>query len=277
MTLLDEPVPFSEAVKFLAQKKILPTGLDSAGIRAMDANLRSQALLSAKTLNPFLLQKYKDLVGSLINPATEQREDRITEENPQGNVTTGLNPASSRAQIKEFFQSIGLTPSGSAGNLQDLTSDARINLVIRTNTELAQGAGRFVQMNDPAVIDQFPAQELVRFEPRTKIRDWPERWAAAADESGDTDAADVLENTGRMVALKASPIWDSLGDGAGGYDDTLGNPYPPFAFNSGMWVQSVSRDDAEQLGLIAPGDKVEAHPLDLTKLFSTGASRTGNE
>jgi len=249
----------------------MPTNLTSADLRKLDAAIRRQSLFSAQTTLDNLLDHYKDQITSLLNPTTEQRADRITPENPEGNVTEGLNPAYARAGIKDLFKSMGITPSGADGALTDITSDARINLVLRTNTELAQGAGRFIQMNDADVVDEFPAQELVRFEQRVKVRDWGARWQAAAAESGDDDAARVLHDSGRMVALKASPIWDSLGDGAGGYDDTLGNPYPPFAFNSGMWVQSVSRSDAEDLGLITAGQKAEAHPLDLADLFKEAA------
>ena len=266
--ILDSPTPFYEAVKLLAAKKLLPTNLDSAGIRELDVTLRRQSMLSARTTNEYLLQKYSDLISSLVNPTTTQRADRITAENPQGNVTTGVNPATARSAIKDFFKGMGIQPSGEFGGLTDITSDARIDLVVKTNTELAQGAGRFLQMNDPDALEMFPAQELVRFEQTVKQRDWPDRWRAAAEESGDDDALRVLDETGRMVALKASPIWDSLGDGAGGYDDTLGNPYPPFAFNSGMWVQSVSRKEAVDIGLMDETDAVEPHPLSLDKLFS---------
>jgi hypothetical protein len=269
---LTELHPFTGADAANAAKQILPTSMNTAKLREeLSAAVRRQSFFSAQTLLADLLDGYKEKVASILNPETEQRADRVTDENPEGNVTTGLNPTYARAEIKELLDSLGYAPEADeAGTLKDLSSDARINLVIATNTELAQGAGRFIQMNDADVIDEFPAQELVRFEPRHKQRDWEARWLAAAAESGDTDAADCLNSNGRMVALKASPIWDSLGDGAGGYEDTLGNPYPPFAFNSGMWVQSVSRSDAEELGLMDAGDKVEAHPLDLTNLF--GAS-----
>lgn len=46
-----------------------------------------------------------------------------------------------------------------------------------------------------------------------------------------------------MVALKTSPIWVEL--------SRFGYPYPPFDFNSGMWVRPVSDDDCEALGLLA--------------------------
>ena len=69
-----------------------------------------------------------------------------------------------------------------------------------------------------------------------------------------------------MVALKSSGIWEALGDGAGGYDDTLGNPYPPFAFNSGMWTQDVSRADCESLGLLGSTEKAKAPEFDFANL-----------
>jgi hypothetical protein len=53
-----------------------------------------------------------------------------------------------------------------------------------------------------------------------------------------------------MVALKSSSVWQQLGDGAGGYEDALGNPFAPFAFDSGMDTDEVSRDDVGKLGLI---------------------------
>ena len=48
---------------------------------------------------------------------------------------------------------------------------------------------------------------------------------------------------GQMVALKTSPISVEL--------SRFGYPYPPFDFNSGMWVRPVSDDDCEALGLLA--------------------------
>ncbi len=261
---------FEEALLAHDAKVVMPTDLTSAEIRAaMPAMARRRAFFSSQTMFSDLLDGYKEKVGSILNPITEQRADRVTAENPQGNVTTGLNPTYARMEIKELLRSLEYHPeAGEEGTIKDLSSDARINLVLDTNVQTAQGAGRFIQANDADVVDEFPAQELYRLEETAKQRDWPARWRAAAEESGDDDALRVLDETGRMVALKASPIWDSLGDGAGGYSDTLGNPYPPFAFNSGMWTQSVGRDDAEALGLINAGQKAESHPLDLENLFA---------
>ena len=83
-------------------------------------------------------------------------------------------------------------------------------------------------------------------------RDWAARWKAAGESVGWDGAS---PDFGNMVALKASPIWQALGDGAGGYRDTLGNPYPPFAFSSGMAWRRVRRDRCIALGLIGEHER----------------------
>jgi hypothetical protein len=183
-----------------------------------------------------------------------------------------LDPATARVKLKQALQDQGYSPAeGERGTIKDLSSDARINLVVKTNVELAQGAGRFIQENsDPDIVDLWPALELVRYESRAKPRDWESRWRTAAEDSGDDDALRMLNERGRMVARKDSPIWDSLGS-SDLFPDALDNPFPPFAFNSGMWTEEVSRDEAIRLGLIKDGDKVAARPLDIESLFNFGS------
>lgn len=273
MNLLDDPVPFIEAIKTLAGREVMPTTLDSAALRLLDAGTRRQSFFSATNNLVDVLDGMQEAVGSIIQPGREKRADRITPENPEGKVTTGLDPATARLGIKDLLKKAGYSADeGIRGTIQDLASDARINLVVKTNVELAQGAGRYIQENsDPDVVDLWPALELVRFEARAKPRDWEDRWAQAAQASGDDDAARMLDENGRMIARKDSPIWDSLGS-SDLFPDALDNPFPPFAFNSGMWTMEVSRDEAIDLGLIGDGDKVEARPLDIESLFNFGNS-----
>jgi hypothetical protein len=273
MTLADLQ-PFSEALKLHANRAVLPTLLDSAQLRqSLDAATRRQSFFSAETMFGNYLEQLKADVEDILNPQLEQREDRVTAENPQGNVTTGINPATARLRAKELLQRIGYSPAmGEAGTIKDLSSDARINLVIKTNTELAQGAGAFIQGQEPGVLEAFPCWELYRLEDRKTQRNWAARWRLCAQIVGDVDAARVQDQTGRMVARKDSPIWQALGDGADGSDDTLGNPYPPFAFNSGMWTRDVSYEEAEGLGLVNLQTRVESQlPDDLAQLFGRAA------
>lgn len=264
-TLLDKINPFAGAVQALVRRKALPTQLDSAALRQLGADFHRNNLVSAKTLITDLLDGYKDAVGSIINPVTVKRADRVTADNPEGYVTEGYDPATARLKIKELQKSLGMQPGD--GSITDLTSDARINLVIKTNVELAQGAGNFLQGNDPAVIAGFPAQELYRLEARKVEREWPTRWRNAAQTVGDVDAARVAEETGRMIALKSSPIWQELGNA----EDGLGNPYPPFAFNSGMWVEDVDYAEAVQLGLLDKGETAQPNPLNVSQLLKEAA------
>jgi hypothetical protein len=48
-----------------------------------------------------------------------------------------------------------------------------------------------------------------------------------------------------MMALKTSPIWHQIGQGAGGFQDCIGTDYPPFAFGSGLAWVNVDREDWE--------------------------------
>lgn len=289
MNLFDTSNPFTEALKHLAAKALLPTGMSSAELRQVDAGIRRQSLFSARTLLDYHLENIDAVVGSALTPQTEQREDRVTPENPQGNVTVGLNPATARAELRQGLQDHGyVPPPGEKGTITDLSSDTRLNLIVKTNVQLAQGAGHFVQANaNEDRVDLWPAWELVRNEDREVPRGerrgpkgiivpdpgnaWPVRFGAAAEAAGDEDAQRVLNTTGRMVALKSSRVWQALGDGAGGYDDTLGNPYFPFAFNSGMATDEVGRQEAEELGLLDPGETAEPADFDLSTLFKEAA------
>jgi hypothetical protein len=90
----------------------------------------------------------------------------------------------------------------------------------------------------------------------------------AAQNSGDGRAGACLQQHGRMVAAKNSPIWQFLGSA---WDDSLGNPYPPFAFNSGMDWLEVERDEAVALGVVDSDQEIAAQELpDLNAELQSG-------
>jgi len=263
--------PFVDAMDSLAKRKVLPTVLDTDGLRKLGNGFHRQNFTSAQTAEKDLLDQYFSDIGSIVNPTTTQRADRVTAENPEGNVTVGMDASTARLRAKQMLRDKGYQPEvGKRGTLQDLSSNARINLVIKTGKETSQGAGQYIQGNDLDVLDAFPCWELVRFEGHKKQRDWEARWRTAARVSGDTDALRVLEETGRMVARKDSPIWDSLGDSSI-FPDGLDNPYAPFAFNSGMGQIAVSYDDAKDLGLVDLNTKIEPQIIDLETIFERAA------
>ncbi len=75
-----------------------------------------------------------------------------------------------------------------------------------------------------------------------------------------------------MIALKSSGVWQALGDGAGGYTDTLGNPFAPFAFNSGYGTDGIPYNECVKLGLLDAGDKPEGSGFDFMSLFGMEAA-----
>src|SRR5690606_30698537 len=126
-----------------------------------------------------------------------------------------------------------------ARDLTNFFSDGRRELQVRMNVELMQGQGKWIADQDPDLLDEMPAQELVRFESREVPREWQERW---------TRAGGRLFG-GRMIALKNDGIWERI--------SRFGHPYPPFDFNSGMGVEDVTREEAMELGLIDLNTRVQ--------------------
>jgi hypothetical protein len=193
----------------------------------------------------------------------------------------------------EAAQSMAM-PAVQRGVIADLTQFVgseevanSIRFALKVSQEVASGAGQYLNQNlSPEALDEYPALEFRRLFQRDMPRglkrgpkgtlisvpddNWPSRWAAAGAEAGDEDWLDWIGDAqnGRGVALKSSGIWQALGDGAGGYDDTLGNPFPPFAFNSGFMTFDVSRKEAVNLGLIGATDEARPAKINFAKLFA---------
>jgi hypothetical protein len=260
--IFGDPTSLSEAVKVLLAKGIMPTSLDTDGLRQLDRALRNQSLFSAETTNAYLLQRYKDLFANLLEP------QRLLEYTPAfPGDTLGrrtYSPAYVREEIKKFLAAIGYRPlPEEAGTIKDLSSDARIDLVIKTNTEMAQGQGWWLQGQDDAVLDEWPAQELFRAEGRKVPRDWFYRWQLAGGQTGDPIGTGwtITPEDSRLIALKNHPIWTNLGSSTL-FQDGLDQPWPPFAFNSGMWVRDVDRATAEEIGLLKPGQTITPQTIE---------------
>lgn len=215
------PLPFTEALQAREVRSILPTDFRTRLLREVLPQLKERATFSAGVTNVEFLQRIDDSINDLVSG----RVDRATK----------------RAELKQLLDSLQYQPApGEEGTLTDLSSDARLNLILDTNYEMATGYGHFIQGQEPEVLDQWPAQELIRVTSGKTQRDWAARWVQAGGEFVDGQ---------RMVDLKTSPVWVRLGDPSE-FDDGLGNPYPPFAFNSGMDVRDVDRTEAIALGLI---------------------------
>ena len=210
-------------------KDLLPTSLGSEEIREQIAgDILRRSVFSARMASASYLAKIREVCMSM--------------------AAGEINAADARAQLLTVLGQMGHSPLDEGG-LTNPASIRRLNLIIDTQTQMASSVARLSEQTD-ATLNLFPAWELTRLETRAVPRqDWMARWTAAGESVGFEGA---LQR--RFIALKSSPIWQALGNGAGGYRDALGNPYPPFAYSSGMdWVD-VSREDCEKLGLTVPDD-----------------------
>jgi hypothetical protein len=228
---MGSPIPFAAALARHAARKIMPTALGTDELQLLDKATRQRSFFSARTLIESVLGTYKDQLEGALDGETDV--------------------ATMRLAIKDALAAANYQPAAEdAGTIKDLGSDQRINLVLKTNTQIAQNYGQWRQGQDPAVLDQWPAQELYRLEGRKEPREWMERWRVSGSQTGDPIGTGwTITTDGRLIALKNHPIWDRLGDTAL-WPDALDNPYPPYAFGSGMDVRDIDRDEAIALGLI---------------------------
>ena len=214
----------------ILSKAILPTHLSSAEIReAWAAEIRRRAFFSARTAEASYLKRLQEICAEVA----EGRMDNAT----------------ARKLLRAKLDEIGYDPEAEGHEgIQNLASKRRLDLILDTQRKMAHSAA-LVAAETPESLDQFPAWRLERYGSRRIPRtDWEARWKSAGDACGWEGAS-----KSEMAALKTSPIWRELGDGAGGYRDTLGNPYPPFAFGSGLDWTEVNREDAAAMGLYGDG------------------------
>ena len=225
------------AADIIRIKDLLPTAMGSDELREqIAADILRRSVFSARMASARYLAQMREVCAQMM-------EGRISQ-------------ATARDMLGGILERMGLSPQD-GGGIANPASLARLNLIIDTQTQMAASVARLSEQT-PAVLEMWPAWEFVRLEGRAMPRgDWPQRWEAAARAVG---FEGVSRDFGRMVALKVSPVWQALGDGAGGFRDTLGNPFPPFASNSGMGWVDVSREECEALGLDMSGAEAFSPP-----------------
>lgn len=206
-------------------KELLPTTLGSEAIRRTYAeDILRRSVFSARVASASYLAKIREVCTAICDGK--------------------INEADARSQLLAVLEQMGHSPLDDGG-LQNPASIRRLNLIIDTQAQMASSVARLAQETE-ATVNLFPAWELTRLESRRQPReDWMARWTAAGRACGWKGACKR-----QFVALKDSPIWAEIGRGAGGFDDALGNPYPPFAYSSGMDWLEVDRALAVKLKLI---------------------------
>ena len=237
--IFDKPTPFSEALASHKASLLLPDGTDTGKVAD---EFQARAVTLARVTNAQFLAAVDKAVEKIL----------------AGDI--GENEA--RRELQAVLQKISYEPpTGKEGTIQDLGSDARLNLIVRMQTEMAFGYGQWKQGQTAGALAVWPAQEFYRAEWRKEPRDWPARWQAAGGKFSE-GVGDYPQ--GRMVAMKDDPIWTRI--------SAFGLPYAPFDFNSGMDIRDVTRDEAVQLGVMSNWQTdPKPQKRDFAKDFEAGA------
>lgn len=241
---------FQKAIAELQRQGKLPATLTPRQVVLLQQSFNRYASEVGQRLLDDILQSFQDKVSTALSAQTDQTRNELLY-----NLTTQVGP--------------------------DIAQSLRFGMDIAQ--QVSAGAGRYLNQNlSPETVDEYPALALRRLFRRMVPRgwkrlgktivpvpddDWPSRWAEAGEAAGDDDWLPWQgdSQTGRGVALKSSGIWSALGSLR---DDSLGNPFPPFAFNSGFMTKDVSRREAEGLGLLKPGEKAQPAAINFKELFA---------
>lgn len=257
----------------------LTTALDQLkreGVKVPDAAAQAMrrqlaqfsGVLDANTKKE-LLQKFLAGLKSIVKPATVLRDGQP--------VTEGATPASLTSDITKVLAEF------ESGDKVATMLNLRFKLDVAT--KVMRGAGHF--LNDQADVDEYPAWEFHRIYDRdvprglkregkslvpvpdeawdTAAGRWQEALDACSDSDEDKAAMQAIFDGGQMIALKSSDIWNQLGTLR---DDSLGNPFAPFAFKSGFGTDGVPYKECVELGLLDDGEQAQPAAFDFTKLFS---------
>ena len=201
--------------ELILQKALVGSNLDSSQWNQIQAGFRNRAFFSSRVAQVNILAAMRDKVREYAEGETDISKIRM--------------------KIREDLQRLHYTPKpGEENTIHDLFSQARLDVIIKTNVAQARGYMQFAEGMSPGAFAAFPAQEFTRIRHSRKPRqDWPQRWAKAGGKT----------YGGKMIALKDDPVWERL--------SVFGNPFPPFDWGSGMGVLDVDRKTAIRLGLIS--------------------------
>ncbi len=275
----ESPTPLAEAIRLLLGKRLVPTALSSAELRELAAEVKNAALFSARMTQIRPLAVLQQVLEEMLRGNANMADAKLA----LGKVYEAMGY---NAEAGGFPQDVpGTVPPALSGSLRDLASQERMALTIETNYRMVTNAAFVAEAtaNEDAIY-HFPCFELRRTRgrrtPRGFVRrkggmevkpgdDWPSRWVAAGGE--------LFDRGTRMIAAKDSPVWQALGEGAGGYTDTLGNPFPPFAWGSGMGLREISRTEALLLGVITEEDEIAKMPVTMAKALQADAKNVPPE
>ncbi|MCC5790960.1 MAG: hypothetical protein JJT75_15120 [Opitutales bacterium] len=231
---VDEPMPFDRAVERMRSRVPVGSRLSSEEWDTVPMALSDRAFFSSTVDDIDLLAEMRSRIDDALSLPTDRAfQDRSS-------FTVAMR------------ERLGAAP-GDNRALTDITSQRRLELIYDMNVEEAYEYGRHQAGQDPALLDAFPARELIRVAARNEPRPWENIWQAAGGRL----------YGGRMIARRDDEVWVNI--------SRFGRPYPPFDFGSGMGIQDIERDEAIELGVIWEEEQVAGNPKAYNENLSQGA------
>jgi hypothetical protein len=232
MPILLQPTPIAEAVAKLGGKSPVLSVLRTAEWAEIPAALRERAFFSAGVDWADFLQAGQ---GKLLD-ALNFRKEKVA------HGEAFVDRSSFIGDMRKLVIGAGKGKGDEPKDLTDLASRARLGLIFDMQTQSAMGHARWKFEQRPAVLNAFPAQELLPSTSRFPRTDWDDRWDAAGGPRPEGAR-------GRLVALKTDPVWTAI--------SRFGVPWPPFDFGSKRELRDLDRAEAEELGLLTTEDELE--------------------
>lgn len=249
------PTQLSDQLLHQLSKEVMPTGFDSATIRQVyHPAILNRSAFSATTIRADYLAEAQTLLRQLAQPGVIV-DPHTFKARPAG-PGEQMNQTQARSVLQAYLKKIGYNPAENiAGTIQDLSSDRRIELILNMQSEFSAGYAQNKVKQNPNILEAWPADRMYRQKQGRTQRDWKTRWNEKRSSLGSqTTATEATTQNGPFIALKNDPIWAAL--------SRFGNPYPPFDYNSGMWVDHADPDEAARLGVTGKPEPEEVPALD---------------
>ena len=226
MMQLVRPAKYYEAIDKIGGRSPIGSQMLSAEWSDVPVALRERAFFSSQVENVRFLQRAQNAITDFLEGAMETT--------PEGEALKAGSRADFVDQTREFAISEGMGPldSADAGGIKDITSERRLGLIFDVQTRQADDYGFWRQGQQEDVLNEFPAQRFIRVQ---QVKEPRQSHAQYEDQ----------------VYLKNDPIWAKV------INADFGVPWGPWGWGCGHDVEDVDRGEAEQLGLIDPGERLE--------------------
>lgn len=225
------PILFAEALEKLRERAIMPTSLGTADLADLDVELRERAFFSARVESARVLQSMKDYTDDFLVGSRMEGGGLVAHSRAQ--FVADMREIAIREGLGKIDPETGrISETIRESDLTDIRSLSRLQLIFDTVTESAQEYGYFEQGQDPAILDVFPAQRMIRIRPVKTPRPYHEAALGVIRRKDDTR------------------YWVSL-------NRDFNVPWGPWGFNSGVGVEDVDRDEAIAAGVMRERDTVQ--------------------